>query len=75
MPFVLLTRLATSTQCVLNKKRVSKYTPSNFGIWTRGSSESSILISGWVLACAGSGVNKVTADFGADENSELSLWL
>ena len=39
---------------------------------TRGSSESSILILGWVLACAGSGVNKVIDDFGADINSELT---
>ena len=31
-----------------------------------------ILIFGRVLACAGSGVNKVTDDFGADINSEFS---
>ena len=37
---------------------------------TRGSPESAILIIGPVLACAGSGVNKVTDDFGADINSE-----
>ena len=38
-----------------------------------GISESAILIFGWVLACAGSGVNKVTDDFGADIKSEFSL--
>ena len=42
------------------------------GLRTRGSSESSILIFGWVLACVGSGVNKVTDDFGADINNELT---
>ena len=62
-------RSATCTHCVLNEKKVSKYTPSNFGMRTRGSSKSSILIFGWVLACAGSGVNKVTENFGADINS------
>ena len=31
-----------------------------------------ILIFGWVLACFGSGVNRVTVDFGADINNELS---
>ena len=41
-------------------------------VTTRGSSESSILIFGWVLACSESGVNKVTDDFGADINSELT---
>ena len=50
----------------------NKYTPSNFGVRTRGSYESSILIFGWVLAFARSGVNKVTDDFGADINSELT---
>ena len=61
--FLLLTRLATCTQCVLNENKVSKYNPSNFGLWTRGSSESSILIFWWVLAGAGSGVNTVTDDW------------
>ena len=70
--FLLLTRLATCTQCVLNEKKVSKYTPSNFGLQTRGSSESSILIFGCVLACTGSVVNKVTDYFGVDINSELT---
>ena len=41
---------------VLNEK-VSKYTPSIFGLRTRGSSESVIMIFGWVLARAGSEVN------------------
>ena len=41
-------------------------------IQTRGSSTSEILIFGWVLACIRSGVNKVTVDFGADINNELS---
>ena len=31
-----------------------------------------IFIFGWVLACAGSGVNKVTDDLGADINSKLT---
>ena len=35
------------------------------------SSESAILIFGWVSACAGSGINKVTDDFGADIISEF----
>ena len=55
----------------LNEKKVSKYTPSNFGLQTRGSSESSVLILEWLLACAGCGVKKVTD--GADINSELTL--
>ena len=70
--FLLLTRLATCTQCVLNENKVSKCTPNNFGLRTSGSSESSILIFGWVLACTGSAVNNVTDDFGADINSELT---
>ena len=35
----------------------------------RGSSESSILICGLILACTGSGVKKVTDDFVAAINS------
>ena len=42
------------------------------GLQTRGSSASEILIFGWVLACIGSGVNRLTVDFGADINNELS---
>ena len=57
---------------MLNENNVSKHTPSNFGLLTRGSSESSILIIGWLLACAGSGINKVTDDFGVDIKSELT---
>ena len=38
----------------------------------KGSSASEILIFGWVLDGIGSGVNKVTVDFGADINNELS---
>ena len=38
--------------------------------WKEHASE--ILIFGLVLACIGSGVNKVTVDFGADINNELS---
>ena len=70
--FLLLTLLATCTQCVLNEKNVSKYTYSSFGLRTRGSSASEILIFEWVLACFGSGANRVTVDFGADINNELS---
>ena len=44
----------------------------SWGCRTRGSSESAILIFGRVLACAGSGVNKVTDDFRADIKSEFS---
>ena len=68
--FLLLTLLATCTQCLWNEKKVSRYTPSNLGLRTSGSSESVILKR--VLACAGSGVNKVTNDFGADIKSEFS---
>ena len=57
--------------CVKETK-VFKYTHSILGLRTRGSSESAILIFGWVLACAGSGVNTITDDFGADINSELT---
>ena len=55
---------------MLNEKKVSRYTPSIFCLWTRGISESEIFV--WVLACAGSGVNKVTDDFGVDIKNELS---
>ena len=48
------------------------YTPSNFGLQTRGRSALEILIFGRVLECIGSGVNKVTVVFGADINNELS---
>ena len=65
--FFLLPLLAT--QWALNEKKVSRCTPSNFGLRTSGSSASEILIFGWVLACIGSGVNKVTVDFGADINN------
>ena len=61
--FPLLTLLATCMQCLLNEKKVSRYTPSNLGLRTRGISESAILIVGRVLACTGSGVNKVTDDW------------
>ena len=64
--FLLLTLLATYTQCLLNEKKVSRYTPSNLWLRTNGSSESANLIFGRVLARVGSGVNKVTDDFGAD---------
>ena len=53
-------------------KKRGKYPPGILGLRTRGSSESAILIFGCVLACALSGVNKVTYDFGADINSELA---
>ena len=67
--FLLLTQVAPCTQCLLNEKKVSRYTPSNLELRTSGSSESAILIFGRVWACAGSGVNKVTDDFGADIKS------
>ena len=70
--FILLTLLATCTQCLLTEKKVSRYTPSNLGLRTSGSSESAILIFGRVLACAGSGINKVTDDFGSDIKSDFS---
>ena len=38
----------------------------------RGRSESEILIFGWVLVCAESGVNMLTDDFGADINIVLT---
>ena len=68
--FLLLTRLATCTQCLLNKKKV--HTPSILGLWTRGNSELAIFIFGRVLACAGFRVSKVTDDFGVDINSVLA---
>ena len=37
-------------QCLLNEKKVSRYTPSNLGLRTSGNSESVILIFGRVLA-------------------------
>ena len=46
--------------------------PSNFGLRTRGSSASDIFIFWLVLACIETGVNKVTVNFGADINNELS---
>ena len=70
--FLLLTLLATCTQWVLHEKKVSRYTPIILGLWTRGSSESAILICGRILACARSGVNNVIDDFGVDINSEFS---
>ena len=42
--FLLLTLLATCTQCLLSEKKVSRYTPRNLGLRTSGSSESAILI-------------------------------
>ena len=59
---LLLTLLATCTQCALNGKNISRYTPGSFVLRTTGSSASEILIFGWVLACIGSGVNRVTVD-------------
>ena len=49
---------------VLNVMKVSISTPSK----VRPREVSKILIFGWVLllACAGSGVNRVTVDIGAD---------
>ena len=55
------------------ENKVSRYNPVILGLRTRGSSESAILIFGRVLACSGSGVNKVTDDFGADINSGFSV--
>ena len=40
----------------------------------KGSSESATLIFGQLLACAGSGINKVTADFGAGINGVVCPW-
>ena len=53
--YLLLSRLAPCAQYVLNEKKVSKYTPGNFGLWIKGSSASSILIFGRVMACADTG--------------------
>ena len=38
--------------CV-NEMKVSRFTHSIFGLWTRERSDSTILIFGWVLSCAG----------------------
>ena len=43
-----------------------------FGHCTRGC-ESSMSISGWVLAWCVSGVNNITDDFGTEINRELSF--
>ena len=43
-------------------------TPSYFGLRTRGSSESAILIFGWYCPAP----NKITNAFGADINDELT---
>ena len=71
--FLLLTLLATCTQCLLNEKKVSRYTPSNLGLRTSGSFGSAILIFGRVLACTGYGVNKVTVDLGADTKASFPV--
>ena len=70
--FLFLTLLDTCTQCVLNEMKVSRYAASNLGLRTSGSSESAILIFGWVLAFAVCGVNNVSDDFGADIKSQFS---
>ena len=66
--FLLLTLLAPCTQCLLNEKKISRYTPSNLGLQTSGSSESTILIFGG----GGIGMRRVTDDFGADIKSKFS---
>ena len=58
---------------MLNENKVYIYTSSIVGMRTRRSTDPAFLIFGWVLACAGSGVNKVTDDCGADINSKLTL--
>ena len=70
--FLLLTLLASCTQWVFNEKKVSRYI-NRFGLRTKGSSESDILIFGWVLTCAGSGMNKETDELGPDINNESTL--
>ena len=72
MLFILLNLLAACLQCLLSEKKLSRYTPSNLGLRTSGSSESAILIFRQVLVCTGSGVNKVADNFGADIKSEFS---
>ena len=62
--FLLLTRLATCTQCALNEKNVSKYTHSNTGIRTFGVINLDLRM--------GIDLCRVTDDFGADINSELT---
>ena len=69
--FLLYTLSASWLLYLLNDIEVSKWTPKIFGHWTRGSCESSMSIFG--LVWYGSGVNKVTEDFGAEINRELSF--
>ena len=57
---------------MLNETKVCRDTPSILGLRKKESYDSAILIFGRVLACAESGVNKVTNDFGADINSKLT---
>ena len=47
-------------------------TPGIFWLRTRGRSESEVLVFWRVLACAGSGVNRVSVDFEADMNNKLA---
>ena len=70
--FLLDTLSATWLLCLLYDSEVSMWTPKIFGHWT-SSCESSMSIFGWVLVWCVSGVNKVTDDFGAEINRELSF--
>ena len=71
--FLLDTLSATWLLCLVNDSEVSRWTPKIVEHCTRGSCESLMSISGWVLACCVSGVNNVTDDFGAEINRELSF--
>ena len=64
---------ATWLLCLLNDSEVSMWTPKILVHYTRGSSESSMSILGWVLAWCVSGVNNVTDDFGVEINRVLSF--
>ena len=71
--FLLDTLSATWLLCLLNNSEGSRWTPKIFGHCTRGSCESSMSISGWVLVWCVSGVNNVTDDFRAEINRVLQV--
>ena len=70
--FLLLTLLATCTQCLLNEKKVSRYTPSSLGLRTSGISESAILIFGRVLKVPRNFVSAYLASLSSRESTGVS---
>ena len=64
---------AVTRWCLPMHQDIVSFTVGHFWLRTRESSMSEILSIGWALACIGSVVNRVTVDFAADINSELSF--